>query len=108
VRADAGEVELADVGGPVEVRVEQGAISASFIGAPAGSLETRSGSVEVLVPALAHAGLELRSARGSVEVAPGLVARGERGEDRFVGQLNGGGAALRVFTARGSVRLAAR
>ncbi len=108
VRADAGEILLADVGGPVEVKVEQGAISASFIGAPAGLLETRSGSVEVLVPALADAGLDLRSARGSVEVAPGLVARGERAGDRFVGQLNGGGAPLRVFTARGSVRLAAR
>jgi hypothetical protein len=108
VRADSGEIELADVGGPVAVKVEQGAISASFTGAPAGLLETRSGSVEVLVPALSFAGLDLRSAHGSVEVAPGLVARGERAEDRFVGQLNGGGAPLRVFTARGNVRLAAR
>ncbi len=108
VRAESGEVTLDDVRGPAEVTLEQGAIAATFTDAPAGSLETRSGSVEVLLPAHAGAALDARSARGSVDVDASVRPDGKRAPDHFIGKLNGGGPSLRVYTARGSVRVAAR
>jgi hypothetical protein len=108
VRVEAGEVTLDDVRGPADVTLEQGAIAASFTGAPAGSLATRSGSVEVLLPAHAGAALEAHSGRGAVEVDASVQPEGTRAADHFVGKLNGGGPALRVYTARGSVRVAGR
>jgi hypothetical protein len=108
VRAEAGEITLADVRGRAEVQAEQGAISASFSDAPAGSFESRSGSIEVLLPARAGAALEARSAQGSVLVDADVAPEGQRGANHFVGRVNGGGAALRIFTARGNVRVAAR
>jgi hypothetical protein len=108
VRLESGEVVLDDVRGPADVKLEQGAIAATFTDAPAGSLETRSGSVEVLLPEHAGAELQARSGRGSVEVDASVRPEGTRAADQFVGKLNGGGPPLRVFTARGSVRVAAR
>jgi hypothetical protein len=105
---DGGPITLEDVAGPVEARTERGSVYASFRGAPAGFLETRRGSVEVFLPGETGAELEARSLRGEVDLAPGLTWEGERGEQHVLGRINGGGAALRLYTARGLVRVGER
>ncbi len=108
LRTDAGEIELQDVRGTVLARTESGSVSASFLGAAAGELETRRGSIEVSVPAQLGLALDARSGAGSVEVADGLAIQGKRSPERVTGTLNGGGGTLRVYTARGTVRVAPR
>jgi DUF4097 and DUF4098 domain-containing protein YvlB len=107
-RTDRGEIQLAEVGGEVDAKTERGGVFASLLGEPRGLLETRSGSVEVLVPEGAGSELEARSAEGGVVLSPGLALEGVREEDRAVGRLNGGGAPLRLYTARGTIRVSAR
>ena len=109
LRSDDGEIDLRDVRGPAEAKTERGAIFASFAGQPEGSLETRRGSVEVRYPN--HVGLRLdaRTRRGTVEVGGGVKKpRDEVGVDEFVGAVNGGGSLLRVYTARGTIRVGPR
>ena len=107
-RTDRGSIELRDVDGAVEAKTERGGVFASFAGAPAGLLETRRGSVEVQIPGDAGAELEAVSARGRVELAAGMHGPRSVAEGRVVGPLNGGGAPLRLYTARGSVVVRAR
>ena len=64
--------------------------------------------MEVSLPARAKLALDARSGRGRVEVGEGLAIDGPRAEDRVVGALNGGGETLRIYTARGAVRVDAR
>jgi hypothetical protein len=105
VTTDEGPITLEDVSGHVEARTERGPVYASFRGAPSGFLETRRGSVEVFLPGDTGAELEARSLRGEVDIAPGLAWEGERGEKHVLGRINGGGAALRLYTGRGLVRV---
>ncbi|MDJ0869538.1 MAG: DUF4097 family beta strand repeat-containing protein [Myxococcota bacterium] len=107
LRSDDGPVELRDVSGPVEVKTERGSVFASFVDAPAGLVETRNGSVDVVVPARAGAELDARASGGGVELA-GLTLDGEQGETRALGLLNGGGARLQLYTPRGRIRVRAR
>ncbi len=108
VRTDDGEISLRQVRGRVEARTEAGAIYASFLGEPEGAVETRRGSVEVTLPRDAGIDLDARSADGSVELDSTLQIDGERAAGHAIGQLNGGGASLRIYTARGNVRLGTR
>ena len=108
LRADSGEIELRDVRGEVSAKTESGAVYASFLADPSGSIETQRGSVEVSLPAAAKLALDARSGRGRVEIGAGLDVDGARGEDRATGTLNGGGETLRIYTARGSVRVEPR
>ncbi len=107
-RTDRGAIELRDVEGPMEAKTERGSVFASFAGAPEGLLETRRGSVEVQIPQDAGAELEAVSARGSVELASSFRGPEPADESRVAGPLNGGGAPLRLYTARGSVLVRAR
>lgn len=108
LRADSGEIELRDVRGPVSVKTESGAVFASFLADPSGEIETQRGSVEVSLPSGAKADIDARSGRGSVALGAGLGIDGTQAEDRVIGTLNGGGKTLRIYTARGSVRLEPR
>jgi hypothetical protein len=117
LRADEGELELRDLRGRIEAKTESGAVYASFVADPAGVIETQAGSVEVRLPPESSVALDARSERGAVEVAESLAgplgaridrAPGEGGPARVVGRLNGGTETLRVYTARGTVRVEAR
>jgi hypothetical protein len=108
LRADSGEIGLRDVRGQVVAKTESGAVYASFLADPSGEIETQRGSVEVSLPANARLALDARSGRGSVEIGRGLALDGTRAADRAQGTLNGGGETLRIYTARGSVRLEPR
>lgn len=108
LRTDEGEIQVREVHGAVEAKTESGAIYASFASQPAGLLETRRGTVEVVLPDHAGTELDARTASGTVEVANGLQVEGERRPNRVTGHVNGGGAPLRVYTARGSIRVVRR
>ncbi len=105
IRTDEGEVVLQQVRGRVEAQTETGAIYASFLGAPEGQIETRRGSVEIILPRGAGVDLDARSADGTVELAADFQLDGERADGYAIGNVNGGGPSLRIYTARGNVRL---
>ena len=114
VRADRGSIEVREVNGSVDARTERGGISASFVGAPAGVLETRRGGVRVSMPRGSGAELDAVSRRGSVELGAGVsipdrIPGSEDGAgDRVSGPINGGGSLLRLFTARGEIHVSQR
>ncbi len=105
LRSDAGEIELSAVAGPVEAKTESGAVFVSFAEAPAGVLETRDGPVEAVLPAEAGLELDAEARDGSVELAGGLELDGEREEGRAAGRVGAGGPPLRLYTARGGIRV---
>ena len=107
-RSGGGALDLRDLSGPIEAVTESGAIYASFEGDPEGRIETSRGSLEVLIEEHAGAQLDAIARRGSVEIDNGFHVPGEQSEDRVTGPLNGGGAPLRLFTARGSVHVRPR
>jgi hypothetical protein len=107
-RTDRGGVELVDVVGPVEVKTEDGAVFASFVGDPAGAIETRRGPVEVALPAHSSARVETLTPRGELEVARTLAAREVRDGAVATLELGHDGGSLQIHTARGGVRLRAR
>jgi hypothetical protein len=108
VATDDGAIEVREVSGRVEARTERGSILASFLAAPSGVLETRWGSIDVFVPNGAGAVLDADSPGGEVEIASGLGFDGEHAGARARGRLGAGGAPLRLYTARGLVRVSAR
>ena len=105
LRTDAGEIGLREVRGLADAKTERGAVYVSFAGPPSGRLETRRGSVEVVFPARFGARLEARTRNGTVEVDAGFGADGKRGPDHFIGDINGGGDPLHLYTARGTIRV---
>jgi hypothetical protein len=80
----------------------------SFAGEPAGVLETSRGTVRAVIPADAGVEIDAISRRGRVEIAPGLSVPGDQSRRRVSGPINGGGSNLRLYTARGSVRVSQR
>jgi hypothetical protein len=103
-----GGIEIRELDGAAVARTERGSVIASYVGAPAGDLETSRGSVRVVVPNGAGAELEAISRHGSVELASGLELDGDRDTERVAGKLGRGGARLRLYTARGSIHLIRR
>ena len=108
LRSDGGGIEVRDVSGPVEAKTERGSVFASFAGDPEGVLETRRGTVEVQMPRDSGAELDALTRRGEVEFVGGIATPPGASDDRAVGPLNGGGALLRLYTARGSIRVGGR
>lgn len=107
-RSDRGGIEVRELSGSLEAITERGSVFVSFEGPPAGRLETARGSVEVSMPRSAGAELEAVSSGGRVALGPGLSVPGTQAEDRVEGRINGGGEALRLFTANGDVNVRPR
>lgn len=105
-----GDVELREMRGPVEVKSERGTVFASFAGDPSGRLETRDGDVEAELPVGAGVTLDALSRRGEVELARGFAFEPERNGrgQQAVGDVDGGGPPLRLYTARGGVKVRRR
>ncbi len=108
VRSDRGGIELREVNGHVDVKTERGGIFASFVGEPGGVLETSRGGIRVLIPSGRGAELDAVSRSGRVELGTGISVPGGGGGDRVRGPINGGGATLRLFTARGGIHVGQR
>ena len=107
-RSDGGPIDLVDVTGPVDAKTENGTVYASFVGDPAGSLETQRGAVEVALPLTASTRVEARAARGSVDLAQAFAVEGPLHDSSVNVRLNGGGAPLHLYSARGGVRVRPR
>jgi hypothetical protein len=105
MRTDSGEIEATELRGRTEARMERGAVYARFAGPPEGLLETYGGSVHVVLPEHAGAHLDARTRRGSVQFGEGIEAPGTHQSEQYVGAVNGGGSALRIFTNRGNIRV---
>ncbi len=108
LRATEGELGLRDVRGTADAKTESGAVFASFVAGAEGVIETRRGSVELRLPEREGVVLDARTARGTLAFDGGMAVQGTRGPDHFQGNVNGGGAALRVYSARGSIRVGTR
>ncbi len=109
LRTDEGELRLREVRGPVHAVTERGAVYVLFSAEPAGKIDTRRGSIVVAFPDHAGAQLDAQAREGSVELAPGLVKRrSKKASDHYLGPINGGGLPLRVYTARGTIRVGQR
>ena len=102
-----GGIELRDTDGSARARTERGNIVASFVGPPEGSLETSRGNVHVRLGDDSGALLEAISRDGEVALA-GLELDGIEEPARRIGRIGAGGPTLRVYTARGNVRVSGR
>ncbi|MBW2279160.1 MAG: DUF4097 family beta strand repeat protein [Deltaproteobacteria bacterium] len=102
LRTGTGEIEIREARGATLAKTERGAIYASFAGAPEGRLETRRGSVVVAFPSHMGAALDARTRHGVVEVDQ------KPGGSEYIGAVNGGGEALVIYSARGSIRVGRR
>jgi hypothetical protein len=106
-RTSGGSIQVREAGETVDATTSGGSLFASFVGPPAGSLETSGGSIDVQFPASAGANLDAQTRGGRVEVAPPLQVAGDTGSRHVVATINGGGAALRLHTSGGSIRVRA-
>lgn len=102
-----GEIELRALEGRCSARTERGHVFASFDGAPEGQLETTRGDVRIELDGGVGAQLDALSRDGEVDLG-GLRWSGERREGSAQGRLGPGGAPLRLYTARGNVKVRSR
>jgi hypothetical protein len=103
-----GPIELAQVRGPILARTERGSVRATFSGAPAGSLETERGSIDVVIPTDSAADLDAHATQGGVALDAAIALDGEEAENLVVGEINGGGELLLLRTSRGQIHLSRR
>ncbi|MDP6581230.1 MAG: DUF4097 family beta strand repeat-containing protein [Vicinamibacterales bacterium] len=126
-RGDDGDLDLRDVGGSVDVRTDDGdlelngvlsAVRASTddgdlnIRAEAGSSLQRAwtinaddGDIWLMVADDLAADLTLRTDDGGIDVEPPISVMGRSSRSHLSGQLNGGGAELRVTSDDGHISI---
>jgi DUF4097 and DUF4098 domain-containing protein YvlB len=92
----------------VRAKTSGGSISVRFTGAPEGELETSGGSIEVELPEDAGVDLDARTSGGRVRVEPELKLRSGGDRGRIIGEINGGGARLRLRTSGGNISVEVR
>jgi DUF4097 and DUF4098 domain-containing protein YvlB len=107
-RTTGGTITAEEVDGAVDAQTMGGSVSASWRGAPEGSLRTTGGSVEVELPVRAGAQLRARTTGGGVWIDEELRFSGQRERDRADGKLGDGGALLELRTLGGSVAVRRR
>lgn len=108
VRTSGGHLKIHDVGGPVFARTSGGRISVRFNDSAAGDIETSGGSIEVEMAEDSAVDLDARTSGGRVSVDQEVQVSGTFGRSEVQGQINGGGAELRLRTSGGNVRLRMR
>ncbi len=100
-----GAIDAESISGEIDARTSGGRITASFSGDPSGSLETSGGGIEVRFSESARVDLDAETSGGRVDVEHRFTARDEVTSRRVAGQINGGGAPLRLRTSGGSIRV---
>ncbi len=105
LRSARGKIQVEEVDGTVEAKTERGSVFVRFAGRPAGVLETRRGTVLVILPRDARVSLDAVARDGVVEIDDAIHVSGTHRVDRVAGRINGGGPALQLFSARGDVRV---
>jgi DUF4097 and DUF4098 domain-containing protein YvlB len=107
-RTSGGSIDAHEVDGPVEARTSGGSISVRFNDAPEGDLRTSGGSIEVEFSEDAALELEAETSGGRVQIDSEIRVVGVLGRDQVKGQVNGGGAQLRLKTSGGNIRVRVR
>ena len=102
-----GPIEIDGVAGRVVAQTSGGAVLTRFTAAPAGSVETSGGTIEVAFPAGAGADLDALSHGGSVHVEHATHAVHRVGPGHHTGRINGGGDTLRLRASGGSIHVRA-
>jgi hypothetical protein len=105
LRTSAGLVRATEIRAHIDARTNAGPIFASFERAPAGSLRSVAGAIEVRLPPGAGAELDARAVAGRVRIDPALSSTGRRSPSRVVGQLGRGGAPLLLRSALGGIHV---
>jgi DUF4097 and DUF4098 domain-containing protein YvlB len=100
-----GPISLHAVESRVSARTSRGAIFASFVGDPAGELESSHGSIRVVIPKSAGVDLDAETSSARIDIGDSIAVVGDRGNDHVVAQLNGGGGELRLRTSHGEIQV---
>jgi DUF4097 and DUF4098 domain-containing protein YvlB len=103
VETRGGPITVEQAGASVVAETRGGSIDVGFAASPAGAIETRGGAIQVRIPTGAGVDLDAASSSGPVRIAASIAVDGSTDSRRYVGKLNGGGAALRLRTAGGGI-----
>jgi len=108
VETTNGSVHGEGLGGGVVATTTNGEIKIRMasLGADGVSLETTNGTIDLRLPSDAKATLSARCVNGGIKVADlPFEKSGEGSRRKLDGTINGGGAALRLETVNGSIRV---
>lgn len=97
-RGLAGAVTASATNGGIDVQV-------SAVAADGVSLETTNGGIELQVPESAKGTIAARCVNGGIRVSDLPVEKVQSSRRRFDGDLNGGGAAIKLETVNGGIRV---
>jgi hypothetical protein len=103
-----GSVQGEGLGGSVVATTTNGEIKIRMasLGADGVSLETTNGTIDLRLPSDAKATLSARCVNGGIRVSDiPFEKSGEGSRRKLDGAINGGGAALRLETVNGSIRV---
>lgn len=105
-----GSVKVARHGGAIKLETHKGDARVEFAGfARQSSFDTHKGEIEIILPAQLGFDLDSEMGKGahldSAYDLGGLTRSDDRHEARRRGQINGGGALLRLSSHKGQIRL---
>jgi len=114
-----GDVDASSSGGGVRIREAHGAVVAESSGGPVkvafaagnsrgGRIGSSGGGVDVRLDASAALDLDAIASGGSVSSDLGVTVHGKIKRDTLQGELNGGGALLKLRSSGGGITIAAR
>lgn len=106
-KTSGGRIEINDASGVVRAKTSGGSVFASFVDDPAGELETSGGSIEVLFPRDGCVDLNAKTSGGQVRVDHEMRFHQKPRKNHKVGEINGGGADLRLRTSGGAIKVRA-
>ena len=105
VSVASGDVRLRGVRGGLQVDSASGDITVQGTPAAAWQVSSASGGVTLELPADAAFDLDARSSSGSIDSSHPVTMTGKIDRHSVTGQVRGGGPAVRVHTASGSIRI---
>lgn len=103
-----GKIDAIRIAGPVDAETTNGGIRAEITGASLDedvTLSTTNGAVELSLAASVAARLDARAGNGSVRSELPVRNLDREKKNELAGDLNGGGATIRIRTSNGSIRL---
>ena len=105
ISAHNGRIEANELGGAADITAHNADVRVGFTRfGKASEIETHNGSIDVRLPSDARFDIDARGHHLGVDSDFPVVAR-DLDRDTYVGNVNGGGARLRISTHNGSVRL---
>jgi DUF4097 and DUF4098 domain-containing protein YvlB len=104
-----GSVEVRQAGGRVEAHTSGGSVAVHFGpgNARGGNLSSSGGGIRAELDPSVPLSIDASASGGRVQADIPVTVRGDMGRDALRGDLNGGGALLRLNTSGGGVRISA-